>query len=48
VENRVYLSHGVHVASAAWRAVMKIVARVRDLVQRTGNGQAQVGYSVAG
>jgi hypothetical protein len=26
---------------------MRIVARVRDLVQWTGNGQAQVGYSVA-
>jgi hypothetical protein len=28
--------------------VMRIVARVGDLVQRTGDGQAQIRYSVAG
>jgi hypothetical protein len=32
----------------AWRTVTRIKAGVGDLVQRTGNGQAQVGYSVAG
>jgi hypothetical protein len=31
------LSHGVHVAGAAWRAAMRIVAGVGDLVQRTGD-----------
>jgi hypothetical protein len=33
------LSHGVQVAGAAWRAVMRIVAGVGDLVQRTGDGR---------
>jgi hypothetical protein len=47
VENRVCLSRGVQVPGAAWQAVMRIVTRVGDLVQRTGDGQAQVGYSVA-
>jgi hypothetical protein len=32
------LSHGVQVAVAAWRAAMRIVAGVGDLVQRTGDG----------
>jgi hypothetical protein len=32
----------------AWRATVRIEAGVEDLVQRTGDGQAQVGYSVAG
>jgi hypothetical protein len=32
----------------AWRTVMRIEAGVGDLVQRTGDGQAQVGNSVAG
>jgi hypothetical protein len=32
---------------AAWRTVTRIVVGVGDLVQRTGDGQAQVGYSVA-
>jgi hypothetical protein len=27
------------VAGAAWRAAMRIVARVEDLVQRTGDGR---------
>jgi hypothetical protein len=48
VENRVCLSHGVQVACAAWWAAMRIVAKIGDLVQGTGDGQAQVGYSVAG
>jgi hypothetical protein len=39
LENRVCLSRGVQVAGAAWRAVMRIVARVGDLVQRTENGR---------
>jgi hypothetical protein len=40
------LSHGVHVAGAAYRAVMRILAGVGDLMQRTGDGR-KVGYSVA-
>jgi hypothetical protein len=32
---------------AAWWAVTRIEVGVRDLVQRTGDSQAQVGYSVA-
>jgi hypothetical protein len=47
VENHICLSHGVQVTSAAWRAATRIVLGVRDLVQRTGDGQAQVGYSMA-
>jgi hypothetical protein len=39
LENRVCLSRGVQVAGAAWRAAMRIVARVGDLVQRTENGR---------
>jgi hypothetical protein len=31
------LSRGVQVAGAAWRAAIRIVAGVGDLVQRTGN-----------
>jgi hypothetical protein len=38
-ENRVCLSCGVQVAGAAWRAAMRIVAGVGDLVQRTGDGR---------
>jgi hypothetical protein len=38
LENHVCLSHGVQVASVAWRAMTRIVARVGDLVQRTGDG----------
>jgi hypothetical protein len=41
VENRVYLSRGVQVTCAAWRAATRIVTGVRDLVQRTGDDQAQ-------
>jgi hypothetical protein len=33
------LSHGVQVAGAAWRAMMRIMAGVGDLVQRTGDGR---------
>jgi hypothetical protein len=32
------LSHNVQVAGAAWCAVMRIVAGIRDLVQRTRDG----------
>jgi hypothetical protein len=39
LENCVCLSHGVQVAGAAWRAVMRTVAGVGDLVQRTGEGR---------
>jgi hypothetical protein len=35
LENRVYLSYGVQVIGATWRAVMRIMAGVGDLVQRT-------------
>jgi hypothetical protein len=38
LENRVCSSHGVQVVGAAWRAVMRIVAGVEDLVQRTEDG----------
>jgi hypothetical protein len=39
LENHVYLSHGVQMVGTTWRAVTRIVARVGDLVQRTGNGR---------
>jgi hypothetical protein len=39
LENHICLSRGVQVAGAAWRAVMRIVAGVGDLVQRTGDGR---------
>jgi hypothetical protein len=39
LENRVCLSHGVHVAGAAWRAVTRIMAGVGDLVQRARDGR---------
>jgi hypothetical protein len=48
VEKRVCLSHDVLVTGAAWWAAMRIKAGVGDLVHRTGDGQAQVRYSVAG
>jgi hypothetical protein len=38
-ENHVCLSRGVQVAGAAWRAAMRTVARVGDLVQRIGDGR---------
>jgi hypothetical protein len=37
LENCVCLSRSVQVAGAAWCAVMRIVAGVGDLVQRTGD-----------
>jgi hypothetical protein len=42
------MSHCVQVTGATWWAAMRIVVGVGDLVQRTGNDQAQVEYSVAG
>jgi hypothetical protein len=33
------LSRGVQVAGAAWRAAMRIVAGVVDLIQKTGDGR---------
>jgi hypothetical protein len=39
LQNRVCLSRGVQVVGAAWRATMRVVARVGDLVQRTGDGR---------
>jgi hypothetical protein len=48
MENCVCVSRGVQVAGAAWRAVMRIMAGVGDLVQRIMDGQAYVRYSMAG
>jgi hypothetical protein len=39
VENHVCLSRGVQVIGAAWRAATRIVSRVGDVVQRTGDGR---------
>jgi hypothetical protein len=39
LENRICLSRGVQVASAAWRAATRTVAGVGDLVQRTRDGR---------
>jgi hypothetical protein len=39
LENHVCLSSGVQVAGAAWRAAMRTVAGVGDLMQRTGDGR---------
>jgi hypothetical protein len=33
------LSHGVQVVGVAWRAAMRIIAGVGDLVQRTEDGR---------
>jgi hypothetical protein len=38
LKNHVCLSRGVQVAGAAWRAAMRIVAGVGELVQRTKGG----------
>jgi hypothetical protein len=38
VENHVCLSRGVQVIGAAWRAAMRIIAGVGDLMQRTEYG----------
>jgi hypothetical protein len=47
MENRCCLSCGVQVIDATWQAAMRIMPRVGDLVQRTGDVQALVVYSVA-
>jgi hypothetical protein len=39
LENHVCLSRGVQVVGTAWRAAIRIVAGVGDLVQRTGDGR---------
>jgi hypothetical protein len=38
-ENHLFLSRGVQVAGAAWRAVTRIMTGVGDLVQRTRDGR---------
>jgi hypothetical protein len=48
LENCISLSCGAQVAGATWRAATSIAAGIVYLVRRTGNGQTQVGYSVAG
>jgi hypothetical protein len=48
VENHDCLSRCVQVTGATWWAAMRIMAGVGDLVQRIRDGQAQIGYSVAG
>jgi hypothetical protein len=48
VENHVCLSHGVHVTDVVWWTAMRTMAGIGGMVQRTGDGQSQVGYSVAG
>jgi hypothetical protein len=48
LENHACLSHGVWMIGATLRAVMRIMSGVGDLVQRTGDDQAQVGYLEAG
>jgi hypothetical protein len=48
VENCICLSRGVQMTGATWWTVTRIVAGVADLVQRIRDGQAQIGYSVAG
>jgi hypothetical protein len=48
-ENRICLSPIVQVASAAWRAATRTMARVRDPVQRTGDdrtGRVLGGWAV--
>jgi hypothetical protein len=39
LKKRVCLSRGVQVVETAWRAAMRIVTGVGDLVQRTGDGR---------
>jgi hypothetical protein len=39
LKNRVCLSRGVQVTSAAWHAMMRIVAGVGDLMQRIRDGR---------
>jgi hypothetical protein len=38
-ENRICLSRDMQVAGVAWRAAMRTVIAVGDLVQRTGDGR---------
>jgi hypothetical protein len=38
-ENRVCLSHGVQVVGAAWRAMMRTMVGVGDLLQRIGDSR---------
>jgi hypothetical protein len=46
LENHVYLFRGVQVAGTAWRAAMRIVEGLGDLVQRTGDGH--IGWVLGG
>jgi hypothetical protein len=39
LENHVCLSRGVQMVGAAWHAMMRIVAGVGDLMQRTRDGR---------
>jgi hypothetical protein len=39
LENRVCLSRCVQLIGVAWRAAMRIIAGVEDLVQRVGDGR---------
>jgi hypothetical protein len=39
LENRVCLSRGVQVVGAAWRAAMRIMIGVGDLIQMIGDGR---------
>jgi hypothetical protein len=39
LENRVCLPRGVQVVGAAWRAAMRTVVGVGDLLQMTGDGR---------
>jgi hypothetical protein len=48
MENRVCLSRGVQMTGATWRVATRIVAIAGDMVQRTGDGEAQVRYSMIG
>jgi hypothetical protein len=46
LENRICLSRDVQMVGATWQAATRIMVGVGDLVRRTGDGQAQVRYSV--
>jgi hypothetical protein len=48
VENHVCLFCGVQVVGATWQAATRIITGLGDLIQRTRDDQAQVGYSVVG
>jgi hypothetical protein len=47
VENHVCLSRGEQVTGVTWWAATRIETVVGDPVQRIGDGEAQVGYSMA-